>query len=263
MIGPVLLASDKGGVGKTALSAHLAAVAARQGQRVLVVDGDPRATATLWLGVTDAKVGLNEVLRVGAEAEVPADPADLLPQLVVPAGPEWPDLVRVLPATRGLANRNSDNTPGLTSRLARALVAAQDDYDAVIVDAPGVVGGTLMQALIMAARRVVVPTDLTIGGISGVAGMLRTLDLMRSAAPHAELVGVTLAMYEKRPTRDAAFHLEELRTKFGQVLLPEETWVLKRAVSRDAQTAQAPITAYPNARDITDPVTELLERIET
>lgn len=257
-----MLASDKGGVGKSALAMHLAALGAEQGRRVLIVDGDPRATATLWLGITDARRGLNEVLRVDAEAEVFADPAELLPQLILPAGPEWPTSVQVLPATRGLANRNSDNTPGLTARLARGLVAVEGDYDLIVVDAPGVVGGTLMQALVVAAKRVVVPTVLDTGGTSGVAGMLRTMALMRGAAPEAALVGVMLAMYEKRPTRDAAFHLQELRSKFGQVLLPEETWVLKRAVSRDAQTAQAPITAYPNAGDIVDPVTELLKRIE-
>lgn len=44
-----VIAAQKGGAGKTALSRNLAAVAAADGQRVLLVDLDPQGTTRRWL----------------------------------------------------------------------------------------------------------------------------------------------------------------------------------------------------------------------
>jgi cellulose biosynthesis protein BcsQ len=42
--------NEKGGSGKTTTTVGLAAVLAERGYRILVVDLDPQATASLWLG---------------------------------------------------------------------------------------------------------------------------------------------------------------------------------------------------------------------
>lgn len=44
----VLVASSKGGVGKTTLATHLAAQAALAGQRTALVDADPQGSSTRW-----------------------------------------------------------------------------------------------------------------------------------------------------------------------------------------------------------------------
>src|SRR5262245_6249028 len=76
----VAVASHKGGVGKTTAATNLAAALAGQGQRVLVVDTDPQANATMALGAArrgpdDPNVGdlllhrrpADEVLLAAAE----------------------------------------------------------------------------------------------------------------------------------------------------------------------------------------------------
>src|SRR6187551_3202359 len=47
----IALMNQKGGVGKTTTTVNLAAGIARQGRRVLLIDLDPQAHATLHLGV--------------------------------------------------------------------------------------------------------------------------------------------------------------------------------------------------------------------
>ena len=44
----VLVASSKGGVGKTTLATHLAAQAALEGHRTVLVDADPQHSSTRW-----------------------------------------------------------------------------------------------------------------------------------------------------------------------------------------------------------------------
>lgn len=49
----IAVVNQKGGSGKTTLSMHLAGALARRGDRVLVVDADPQATATRWAASAD------------------------------------------------------------------------------------------------------------------------------------------------------------------------------------------------------------------
>ena len=44
----ILVASSKGGVGKTTIATHLAAQAALSGQRTVLVDADPQGSSTRW-----------------------------------------------------------------------------------------------------------------------------------------------------------------------------------------------------------------------
>lgn len=44
----VIVASQKGGAGKTTLCAHLAVQAAREGQRVYLIDTDPQGSLSAW-----------------------------------------------------------------------------------------------------------------------------------------------------------------------------------------------------------------------
>ncbi|MGO4775005.1 ParA family protein, partial [Lysobacter sp. 2RAB21] len=44
----VLVASSKGGVGKTTIATHLAAQAALEGLRTALIDADPQGSSTRW-----------------------------------------------------------------------------------------------------------------------------------------------------------------------------------------------------------------------
>ena len=55
----VLVASSKGGVGKTTMATHLAAQAAVSGQRTAIVDADPQGSATRW---AERRAGLDSAV---------------------------------------------------------------------------------------------------------------------------------------------------------------------------------------------------------
>ena len=55
----ILVASSKGGVGKTTVATHLAAQAALAGQRTVLVDADPQASSTRW---AERRAGLDSAV---------------------------------------------------------------------------------------------------------------------------------------------------------------------------------------------------------
>jgi len=78
----IAVVNQKGGCGKTTTTVNLAGSLAADGARVLVVDLDPQAHATLALGIDpeDLEENLYEVLTE-------ADGAGRLPEVLVTAGP--------------------------------------------------------------------------------------------------------------------------------------------------------------------------------
>jgi chromosome partitioning protein len=73
----ILVASSKGGVGKTTIATHLAAQAALSGQRTVLVDADPQRSSTRWAekraGMDSAVLPVDGSSGRGWKQHVPAD----------------------------------------------------------------------------------------------------------------------------------------------------------------------------------------------
>ncbi len=93
----VLVASSKGGVGKTTIATHLAAQAALAGQRTVLVDADPQGSSTRW---AERRAGLGSAVlpvdghRKDWHRKVPEDAQQVV--IDAPAGAMAGDLDRFL-----------------------------------------------------------------------------------------------------------------------------------------------------------------------
>lgn len=239
--------SEKGGVGKTSVTAGLGAVAAERGLRVGFGDLDPRATLTDELGITEPKKSVNDIYYVDPEKR-PRDPAEIAHDVLVRAGRSWPSNVWVLPSVRAFGNRETDPTTGMEFRLKRALWGLRDLLDVVFLDVPPRAGGKLVGSALIATKKVVIPATYAADGWSGAAEALKTIEHFNGPGglnEEMEISGIVRSIVP-RESEIREIHLEwkkRLEGDFGDLVLPH---VLRNyAIRETCRTACAPITAAP------------------
>lgn len=244
--------NEKGGSAKTTTAVNVAAVLGELGRRVLVLDLDPQAHASAWLGVRDEGRGLldvftdngnlNDLIRNSASAGVD----------VVPSS-SW--LAAVDKALAGEVG------PELILRKALRKLPARWDY--LLVDCPPALGLLTISAL-AAVQEVLVPVEASTMALSGLAALMRTVETVRDRLNPDLTVSAIVACRVNARTRLSAEVVEALRARFGSK-------VLKAVVRETVRLAEAPshakpITAYDTrghgAEDYRAVTKELLKRWE-
>jgi chromosome partitioning protein len=231
----IAIVNQKGGCGKTTTAVNLAGCLDLEGARVLLVDLDPQAHATLALGVDPE--GVDENLY-----EVLAEPggAGALPRVIRPVG----ERLHVAPSGIVLSALEQklavDRSDGRTTRLAAALSGVADRYDYALIDCPPNVGVLTFNAL-RAAREVVVPLETSSFGIHGVQKLLETLALLADRIGHELSVRILPTLYDGR-TRYARETLGEIRALFGELCF--DTVIRSNVKLREAARTGRPVARF-------------------
>ena len=215
--------NQKGGVGKTTVSLVLGVAAARRGSRVLLVDLDPQASATVVLGADDRRPTVADVMRHPAGCS--------LAEAITPT--EWG--VDVAPAEWGLRRADTGRPIGDEPVLTRQL-ATLAEYDLVLIDCPPNLSALTFDALTAASGALVV-TEPTFLALHALDELLNTLDYVKAEHnPSLELAGVVLNRVEG--TAEHKRGLAEIEQKFGSRVW--EPHIPKRAVLQDAMRLGVP-----------------------
>jgi chromosome partitioning protein len=202
-------ANQKGGCGKTTTAINLSSSLSLRGKRVLLIDFDPQAHATMGLNIkpSDFEKSIYDVitpknngfLGIGDILIPIKDNFDLAPSSLI--------LTAVEQELSGIENRED--------RLFEAIQELKEeyDYDYIIIDCPPSIGHLCFNAL-RACDEVIIPIDLSLFSLRGVAKLIEIITLLKDKVGHDVKSRALITMYDRR-TRYSRVVLEKVKAEFG------------------------------------------------
>lgn len=235
----IAVANQKGGTGKTTTAVNLSVCLAEGGLRVLLVDTDSQANATLSLGVdyTALERSMYDVL------------VDGMPLGEVVCVTDWG--VVLAPATLTLATAEMmlfgafRREQALADALA-PLVGEDEEpvFDVVVLDCPPSLGLLAINGLV-AAHWLIAPVPTEALSLEGVGQLLQSVDVVqRKLNPRLKVMGLLATRFDPRE-RLAHEALERLRADYGQPVF--ETVIRKNVRLAEAPAFGQPVTVYAPA----------------
>ncbi|MCA2014797.1 ParA family protein [Vibrio tritonius] len=225
------VANQKGGVGKTTTTITLAGLLSKQGKRVLLVDTDPHASLTTYLGYDADAVpaSLFDLFQLSDFTEQTVAPLILRTDI---------QGIDIIPAHMSLAtlDRVMGNRSGMGLILKRALLALRKQYDYVLIDCPPILGVMMVNAL-AASDRILIPVQTEFLAMKGLERMVRTLAIMQKSRNKEFKVTIVPTMYDKR-TKASLQTLTQLKRDY-----PDKVWT--SAVPIDTKFRDASLKRLP------------------
>jgi len=226
----LVVANQKGGVGKTTTAINLGTALAAVGEKVLLVDSDPQGNASTGLGIRHAqrKVTLYDVL-MGETPILDAVVHTALPGLdIIPADPDLSGVELEL-----------GQSPRRSFKLRDAIepIRASAAYSYVLIDCPPSLNLLTVNAM-AAADAVLVPLQCEFFALEGLSQLMRTVELVRgSLNPNLEIQGIVLTMYDRRNSLSEQVS-RDVRGHFGET-------VYQTVIPRNVRVAEAPSFGKP------------------
>ena len=223
----IAVTSGKGGVGKTNIVTNLAIALARQGTRVLVLDGDlGLANVDLLLGISP-QYDLQDAILGDRRLE----------DIVL----EGPDGIRVVPASSGveeLANLDEYRT----ECLLRSLATVEADTDLILIDAPSGIGLHAV-SLSQAADEILVVTTPEPTAFSDAYAMIKVLSQRPLKCTPALLVNQANSENE---ASEVARRVQSVAKRFLNLEIPYWGFVLAdESVPKSVLRQEPFLSTYP------------------
>jgi chromosome partitioning protein len=233
----LVIANQKGGVGKTTTAINLGTALAAIGERVLIVDLDPQGNASTGLGIgRETRTISTYDILTGRESLSAAVRETAVPRLCV--APSTLDLLGVELEIASLPDR-AFRLKNALSAFAEEQTHAEDEdrFTYALLDCPPSLNLLTMNAL-AAAHSVVVPLQCEFFALEGLSQLLSTVEEVRNTLnPSLTIHGIVLTMFDSRNTL-ASQVVADVRGFMGSK-------VYETVIPRNVRVSEAPSHGKP------------------
>ena len=224
----IVIANQKGGVGKTTTAINLSASLAELGQKVLIIDMDPQGNTTSGVGVekNEKEYTVYELLLGECSIE------DSLVESVC-------ENLTVVPSNINLAAAEIEliGTENKEFILRDEVASIKESYDYILIDCPPSLNVLTINAM-CAADTVLVPIQCEYYALEGLSQLMHTIELVRERLnPNLEIEGVVFTMYDAR-TNLSLEVVENVKNNLDQN-------IYKTIIPRNVRLAEAPSYGMP------------------
>jgi chromosome partitioning protein len=244
----LVIAQQKGGVGKTSSIVHLAFDFLERGLRVAVIDLDTQGNASFTLHDFNSDYPASQMFDQNGD--------DLRKWFYgLPDGP----LMRLIASDAVLANMEKRNLTDAAVVFNENITALADSgFDVVLIDTAPALGVALAAAL-YAADCVLSPIELEAYSIQGIKKMLTTIANVRKLNTKLKFIGIVASKVDARNPRHVR-HQNELNAAYPQLMIPGgiglrssiadalasgvPVWKIKKTAARKATLEVRALAAY-------------------